>query len=186
MDQGFLISGPLTRFMFSLFLATRRVASLSAGVGFVHGAGIPVPSVSPRVLDGFIHATDWMPTLLTVATAGVEIAGGTRGHGEATLAAGTTGGELPAFDPPFQLGDGVSVWDYLSGASQSSPRTEIIYEAHPADGPKDGNGNALRVGKYKVTKQTKKNWPGQWGCWKIVPIRVSAPLLEDSVPCVYC
>ena len=139
--------------------ASRRV-SLSAGVGFVHGAGIPVPSVSPRVLDGFIHATDWMPTLLTVATAGVEIAGGTGGHREATRAAGTSGGELPAFDPPFQLGDGVSVWDYLSGASESSPRTEIIYEAHPADGSKDGNGNALRVGKYKVT-QKKRNWPGQ-------------------------
>jgi hypothetical protein len=106
------------------------------GVGFMHGAGLPVQQ---RILDGFIHATDWMPTILSAARTGTGI--------ESQF----------EFDPPFLLGDGVDQWGYLSGKVQASPRTEIMYEAHP-EGSTDGNGNALRVGQYKILMRSGSQW----------------------------
>ena len=43
-------------------------------------------------------------------------------------------------------GDGMNVWDYLSGTNQTSPRTYIL--AHP-EGSKDGNGAALQNGRLQ-------------------------------------
>jgi arylsulfatase A-like enzyme len=118
------------------------------GVGFVHGAGIPAQRAgapSPVFLRGFIHIADWLPTLLTVAT-------GSSAAGAALLANASLLGPTP-----FSLGDGMDLWPYLSGAAASSPRTEVIYEAHPL-GSADGNGCALRVGRWKIVQRSGREW----------------------------
>jgi hypothetical protein len=39
---------------------------------------------------------------------------------------------LPASEPPFLDGDGIDVWEYLSGTATTSPRTFVLNEAHPS------------------------------------------------------
>jgi arylsulfatase A-like enzyme len=149
-------------------------------VGFVHGAGL---STTPRKLTGFMHATDWMPTILSAAANGIDSRthravsaeefdplawrrvagletgeqGGTVDTLDASSAEGIEAAQSMPFTPPFQLGDGVDLWPYLSGTASSSPRTEVIYEAH-ASGSTDGNGQALRVGQYKILMRSGAQW----------------------------
>merc|ERR1719174_571494 len=67
---------------------------------------------------------------------------------------------MPSSDPPFQLGDGVNVWDTLS-KGEPSPRTEVIVEAHPpGKGKDDGNGQAIRVGDFKLIFEKGPMWHG--------------------------
>ena len=71
-----------------------------------------------------------------------EIAMGTRSDGK---------------EPPFLLGDGMNLWPYISGAIGNSTRTEMVHEAH-THGSTDGNGNALRVGDWKIVLRTGGQW----------------------------
>jgi len=82
--------------------------------------------------NSLIHASDWLKTLVTVAS------------GQPDWLAKN----LPAGEPPFVLGDGLDVWPSLSNGS--SVRTEILYECQPANGTKY-HGNALRVGDWKIS-----------------------------------
>lgn len=113
------------------------------GVGFITGPGLP----SGRIADGYVHAADWFHTLLRVGLFGAN------GSAPAGGSAAAVRALLPADEPPFLPGDGMDVWDYLMGRSETSPRTEVLHEAHPAVGPRagEGNGNALRVGDLKVS-----------------------------------
>ena len=86
-----------------------------------------------------------MPTILAAAT---PPSLGKSWHDIATAA---------AQEPPFLPGDGMDLWPYLSGAVESSSRTEILHEAH-AQGSTDGNGNALRVGDWKIVMRTGGQW----------------------------
>merc|ERR1712232_644917 len=63
--------------------------------------------------------------------------------------------------PAWQLGDGVDVWRSLATGS-TSPRTEIIHEAHntTGNGTEDGNGQAIRVGDYKLITEKGPMWHG--------------------------
>ena len=140
------------------------------GVGLVSGAGLAKkgPGV---VLDGYFHAADcklyerdrfpsaneyrvltWccrlcagMPTILAAATP--------PSLGKSWLDIATAGAQ----EPPFLPGDGMDLWPYLSGAVENSSRTEILHEAH-AQGSTDGNGNALRVGDWKIVMRTGGQW----------------------------
>ena len=60
-------------------------------------------------------------------------------------------------EPPFLLGDGMNLWPYISGAIGNSTRTEMVHEAH-THGSTDGNGNALRVGDWKIVLRTGGQW----------------------------
>ena len=114
------------------------------GVGLVSGAGLAKKGRGV-VLDGFFHAADWMPTILAAATAALP---GTAWRDVATAA---------PREPPFLPGDGVDLWPYLSGARGNSSRSEILHEAH-AQGSTDGNGNALRVGDWKIVIRSGGQW----------------------------
>jgi len=51
----------------------------------------------------------------------------------------------------------MDLWGYISGKDASSPRTEVLHEAHKHNST-DGNGNALRVGDWKVVLRTGGQW----------------------------
>ena len=57
-----------------------------------------------------MHAADWFHTLLRVGLLGVEST-----TVNSTVAVRKL---LPKDEPPFTEGDGVDVWDYLSGAAE--------------------------------------------------------------------
>tara|TARA_B110000208_G_scaffold30174_1_gene39722 strand:+ start:131 stop:1486 length:1356 start_codon:yes stop_codon:yes gene_type:complete len=119
------------------------------GVGLVHGAGLMQHAIGTTAAE-FVHATDWFHTLLRLAIQGV--AKSAAGTGRAKDYATQVRALFPSNEPKFELGDGMDVWDYLSGAMSESPRLEMIHEAHPqtAEGKTDGNGEALRVGDLKI------------------------------------
>jgi arylsulfatase A-like enzyme len=98
-------------------------------VGAIAGAGI---NRKGDILDGLVHVADFLPSIIS-----------------------SLGGNVK--DLGNQDGDGIDVWAYLSGASDSSPRNEILHEAHP-EGSTDGNGNALRMGIYKIVLRSGSQW----------------------------
>lgn len=111
------------------------------GVGLISGAGLTSKGVT---LNGLVHAADWMPTILSAVTAG-------------PLGATWKDMRDAAGEPPVLLGDGMDLWPYLSGQMAQSMRTEVLHEAHQ-QGSSDGNGNALRVGDYKIVLRTGSQW----------------------------
>lgn len=120
-------------------------------VGLVAGAGLQKKGY---VSNELYHAVDWMPSLLSFAVNGIN--------------ADPAGAEwvpwtsvLAEKEPPFQLGDGIDAWRSISTGS-ASPRTEIIHEAHntTGDGKDDGNGQAIRVGDFKLIFEKGPMWHG--------------------------
>jgi hypothetical protein len=62
-----------------------------------------------------------MPTILAAASAGA----GSGGEDSWLRVASVHRGGVLGAEPPFELGDGMSVWPFLSGRSRSSPRQEV-------------------------------------------------------------
>ena len=112
-------------------------------VGVVAGAGLQ-PRVAGTVNYGLMHASDWLPTLVRAAAP----PGRGRGGGAAAAAA--------AAEPPWQLGDGVDVWDMLASGAPSA-RTELLGEAHAPDAPDQVHGNALIVGDMKLVRLARSD-----------------------------
>lgn len=112
------------------------------GVGLVYGAGLQRTGWHAT---GYIHAADWFHTLLRV------------GVGSAKADPAAVRALLPETEPPFEAGDGVDVWDYLSGGAPASPRTEVLLEAHPGNST-EGNGQGLIVGDLKVVIRSGGQW----------------------------
>jgi len=127
------------------------------GNGFAWGAGLQKVGYVSRAM---LHATDLPVSLLAVAVNGLER--------EPTSSAWIDWREHPLLaktmaqkgEPPFQIGDGVDNWLAISTGADSA-RTEIIHESHP-DGANtdDGNGQALRVGAYKLVFEKGPQWHG--------------------------
>ena len=132
------------------------------GVGVVSGGAIATARRG-TTLDGFVHLADLFPTILTYAARGQQAVGGDGaaadvGHGP-DQAATWLDVVHRADGPPFELGDGQDLYDYIvSGIASVSPRTEVLHEAHPV-GSTDGIGNALRVGDWKIVLRTGVAWP---------------------------
>jgi hypothetical protein len=146
------------------------------GNGFVHGAGL---TKTGYVSEALLHAVDIPISLLAVAANGVgadptnntqwrdwrvilqeaEESGVGMGMG---MGAGVGVG-VGMGEPPMQLGDGMDAWAALATGA-ASPRTEVIHEAHPTGpgmkGTDDGNGQALRVGDYKLIFEKGPEWHG--------------------------
>lgn len=119
-------------------------------VGLVRGAGIQ-PSQQGTVSYEKIHATDWLPTLVSMAS----------GQNWTNF--------IPPGEPPYLLGDGLNVWPTLSTGSPS-PRDWLLLETHPAGASNRVHGDALivdnmKILKYNVTNPQEENgWyppPGQ-------------------------
>ena len=60
-----------------------------------------------------------MPTILAAG------AGGGGGEDSWLRVASVHRGGVLGAEPPFELGDGMSVWPFLSGRAPSSPRQEV-------------------------------------------------------------
>ena len=104
------------------------------GVGAIRGPGI---NHKGAWLNELVHVADFLPSLLAHVSSSNDLE--------------------EAFGIDLLPGDGMNVWDYLSGKNNTSPRTYILHEAHP-EGSKDGNGAALRVGDYKVVLRSGSSW----------------------------
>ena len=104
------------------------------GVGAIKGPGIKHKGAW---LDGLVHVADFLPSLLAHVSSNKNI--------------------KKTFGIDLLPGDGMDVWDYLSGQNDTSPRKYILHEAHP-HGSKDGNGAALRVGDYKIVLRSGSSW----------------------------
>jgi arylsulfatase A-like enzyme len=99
-------------------------------VGFVAGAGIVKKGYA---LHEKVHATDWLPSLVSMATGGQDFRK-----------------FAPAGEPPYLLGDGVDVWATLSSGAPS-PRDWLLLETHPE--PHTVHGDAIIVGDWKIYRR---------------------------------
>jgi hypothetical protein len=123
---------------------------------FAHGAGLRKTGYTNEAM---VHACDVPESLLALAANGLEADPadaeawiGWRQHPALAAAA--------AAEPPFELGDGLDNWAALSTGADSA-RSEMIHEAHPATaGGDDGNGQAIRVGDYKLITEKGPMWHG--------------------------
>lgn len=100
-------------------------------VGAVRGAGITQPAGT--VSTGMLHATDWLPTLVSMAS----------GRNWTEF--------IPPGEPPFALGDGLDAWDMLATGAPS-PRDWLLFETHPPGASDRVHGDALQVGDWKILK----------------------------------
>ena len=114
-----------------------RVAAFASG-------GLIPPSMRGRLLDGYIHISDWYTTFC----------------GLASVEASDSPAGLPATD-------GLDMWPYLSGANTSSPRTEVLLSTlnntfHPNIMNQGGAG--LIVGDWKLLRTHNNQTAITGGC----------------------
>ena len=95
-----------------------------AAAAFVHSK-LLADSVQGTSYRGLMHVTDWLPTLMHLASGGMW--------------AGTplSGKEV----------DGIDMWPALA-AGAPSPRTEILHSP-------DGDGSVIQIGDYKMLTAIK-------------------------------
>jgi arylsulfatase A-like enzyme len=128
------------------------------GNGWLSGAGLHKVGY---VSDALLHVADLPFSLLSLAANPLGAVPGTAGwrdwRAHPAIAARL------AKEPPYVLGDGVDNWAALATGAPSA-RAEVLHEAHPQgwDGANadDGNGQALRVGKYKLITEKGPMWHG--------------------------
>ena len=117
--------------------------------GFVTGAGIKKTGYSSTAL---LHAVDIPISLLAFARNGLHA------NPQDTLS-----WKRMVHQPPLELGDGLDAWNTIATGADS-PRTEVIHEAHPTGpgmhGKDDGNGQAIRVGRFKLIVEKGPEWHG--------------------------
>jgi arylsulfatase A-like enzyme len=130
-------------------------------VGLVAGAGVIKKGYT---LHEKVHATDWLPSLVSMATGGEDFRK-----------------FAPAGEPPYLLGDGVDVWPTLS-AGTPSPRDWLLLETHPE--PHTVHGDALIVGDWKIYRRgpdfpdVENGWfppPGQDPAHTTYTLKCGAP-----------
>ena len=98
-------------------------------VGMVRGPGVAVGAVSHSP----VHVTDWLPSLVSMATGGADFRQ-----------------FAPPGEPPYEAGDGLDVWSSIaSGGSSPSPRDWVLLEAHRG-ATYLTHGDGLIVGDWKL------------------------------------
>ena len=102
--------------------------------GIVRGPGLQ-PQTAGTVSHMKLHATDWMPTLVRMAS----------GRNWTDF--------VDADEPPYLLGDGLDVWDGLSsGDASRSPRDWLVLETHPHNASDRIHGDAFIKGDWKILR----------------------------------
>jgi arylsulfatase A-like enzyme len=101
-----------------------RVVGMVAGPGVAQGAVLQMP----------VHATDWLPTLVSMATGGADFRRW-----------------APPGEPPYLAGDGVDVWSTIASAGKNGTvqRDWVLLEAHPKNAQNQVHGDALIMGDWK-------------------------------------
>lgn len=136
------------------------------------------PGVAPgTTLNTPVHATDWVPSLVSMATGGKDWKQ-----------------FAPPGEPPFLPGDGLDLWATIaSGGAAPSPRDWVLLEAHAT--PAAVHGNALIVGDMKVITYGGENPADEDGWWPPPGENVSttpytvlcgAPLRTGAAPRAQC
>ncbi len=135
-------------------------------LGIVRGAGIEKTNY---INNEKVHITDWLPTLVTMASGGQDWTK-----------------YIPNDEPAFQLGDGINLWPTISTGAPS-PRDWILIETHQENETERFHGDALIVGDWKLLKfqqninnQLENGWyppPGQDP--STVPYRVKCADMND-------
>ncbi len=131
------------------------------GVAFASGAGLLKTGYVSSML---LHVTDWHASLLSLAANGLGVrpddaSGWVAWHEHPTLRQWLA----DRHEPPYVLGDGIDQWRAIA-TGEAGQRTEVLFEAHPptAEGANldDGNGQALRVGRFKLIVEKGPQWHG--------------------------
>jgi arylsulfatase A-like enzyme len=100
--------------------------------GIVRGPGLQKVGTTSAMK---MHATDWLPTLVRMASG--------RNWTDFT----------PPNEPPYLLGDGLDVWDGLStGDASLSPRDWLVLETHPRNATDRVHGDAFIKGDWKILR----------------------------------
>ena len=123
--------------------------------GFITGAGL---KKTRYVSDVLLHATDIPVSLLSVAANGLDADPTSESWVDASVHPALLEAMRERGEPPMQLGDGIDNWKALATGAVSA-RTEVIHESHPA-GTDDGNGQAIRVGDFKLIFEKGPMWHG--------------------------
>ncbi len=94
-------------------------------------AAVKGPGITPgTVVSAPVHATDWLPSLVSMATGGADFRS-----------------FAPPGEPPYEEGDGLDVWATISGSAPPSPlqRDWLLLEAHNNGGGEGAltHGNGL-------------------------------------------
>ena len=91
-------------------------------------AAIKGPGIAPgTLLEHPVHATDWLPSLVSMATGGQDFRR-----------------FAPPGEPAYGDGDGLDVWATITGAAATPQRDWLLLEAHNDGTPKDlTHGDAL-------------------------------------------
>lgn len=126
--------------------------------GGVHVLGaVKGPGIAPGSRLALpVHATDWLPSLVSMATGGADFRA-----------------FAPPGEPPYENGDGMDVWATIATASAppaSPPRDWVLLEAH--NGPSSGgltHGDGLLA------------WlPEHGGVFKYLSLGPEDPAVEDG------
>lgn len=147
---------------------------------FVSGGALP-DEVKGKVLTGLVHVSDWYATFSELA------------------------GLAPAADPAgVSPPDSISVWRYISGAVDASPRTELVHDHRMfTNASRNHNGDsckgqrifekpgydalgAIRVGKYKliVGDEYEASWFGEFSPNNTRPPDLNAVACVER-PCLF-
>lgn len=105
--------------------------------GAISGGVVP-SNLRGSVYNGFVHVTDWLPTLVHAMSGSAEWQS-----------------FAPEGQPPFEEGDGLDLWPALAaGAPAMSPRDWLLVETHPTDAQCGSrvHGDALLVGDWKLVR----------------------------------
>jgi hypothetical protein len=145
-------------------------------VGMVRGPGVAAGAVSTAK----VHVTDWLPSLVSMATGGADFRK-----------------FAPPGEPPYAAGDGLDVWASIaSGGAAASARDWVLLEMHN-NATYLTHGDGLIVGDMKLL-QVGPECPSMENGWVAAPgedakqtpyfVRCPGPksgLAPDPAACVY-
>ena len=113
-------------------------------LGAVKGPGVPAGAALHRP----VHATDWLPSLVSLATGGADFRQ-----------------FAPPGEPPYEAGDGVDVWATIASAGAApAQRDWVLLETH-ANASYLTHGDGLIVGDMKLLEVGPRAPPEEDGWW---------------------
>ena len=137
----------------------------------VVGPGVPAGAL----LDAHVHITDWLPSLVSMATGGEDF----RKY-------------APPGEPAYELGDGIDVWATITGTAATPQREWVLLETGPNFPAFPLHGHGLIMGEMKLISVTNRSnnaladgWfapPGQAIDLTPYSTKCGLPLRNGTVP----